>query len=187
MTFTLAGCATSPPKSPPTPVTIRTPSASSALLYLFRPTLDSTGRGAAPLLLADDRPLVPLAHGSYVVLALGPGGHVFELRPTSEREASWAARTAFCVNAGQTYFAAVWNQEQPTGLTTTVVVPMGGVFLPLPIGPSARRPAVTFEVVPQDVGAEALADLRELKIPPVTDLLPPAGSAGCPDTGPAPR
>ena len=139
---------------------IATPKAGTALMYIFRPALDRVARLDQPVLLIDGQSVAKLGHAAYTIVSLGPGQHRLKLVPGSGEPASWNTEVAFEVQAGETHFVAVWNQNQP-GSNTVVPIPVGGSLIFLPVGGYVRgAQSVRFESVDRDIGSSALAGLR---------------------------
>ena len=59
------------------------------------------------------------------------------------------------MQAGETHFVAVWNQNQP-GSDTVLPIPVGGSLIFIPIGGHVRGAQnVRFEAVERDIGSAA--------------------------------
>jgi hypothetical protein len=165
LSIAVTGCAGSPKRPPPPPAELVAARSGKAVVYFFRPELDATGANASPELMVNERGVARLPRVSYTYIELEPGEHTVSLRPTSDTEAKWAAQSKFAVEGGQVYFAAIWNQAQPAGSGTTVMMPVAGkgFFIPLFLGSGTRSGTVTFELVESDIGTDALSGLYKVE------------------------
>lgn len=159
----LVGCVTVPQK-PLAPIpSIAAPAPGYAALYLFRPELDRIGRGDVPMLSLNGVELGSFPYASYVRVELQPGRHLLRLSPGSEHSTRWQAAFSVEVNDSQTYFAAVWNPDQPRPADAVVPLRVGAVFIPIALGGSRGGfSGVRFEAVDADVGMDGLRGLREI-------------------------
>jgi hypothetical protein len=180
----LVACATQRSEilPPPPPFEVVSAPTDRAVIYFFRPTLDSTGATVTPALIINRQEVARMSASSYVQIRLQAGAHLVELRPAHERESAWAAKVKLCVRAGVNYFAAIWNQAQPSGnRPTTIVVPIGGGgFFPMFIGQGRTSGSVVFEMVAQEIGAESLAGLTLASQPVEVQRASTESIGGCP-------
>ena len=161
LVLTLVGCTATTPSAPPSPPELVRPAAGRAVIYFFRPAADRTGLSTRPVLLLNQAPVAQLAHSTYTYMELPPGDFRFDLKPGENDSSEWQSAARICIQPDKVYYVAVWNQSQPLR-TTTVVLPIGGAFLPIPITTSSRG-SVRFEPVDASIGVEALSGL--LKVP----------------------
>lgn len=164
----LGGCQT-PPPPPPQPVTIATPQDGEALVYLFRPSLDKVAQRESPSLLIDGRPIARLGSSSYTLVSLLPGRHELSIDPGEDGSRAWATEASFAASAGEVYFVAIWNPNQPAAPRARPPVPygyggaIGGAIIGLiqffPQRQTAE-PGAKLEPVDRQTGIDALGELR---------------------------
>lgn len=141
------------------PPAIESPPDGESLLYLFRPTLDKVARSEEPILSVDDQVVAKIAYATYTTVSLQAGRHHLKLTPEVKDSAGWNTEVGFEVVAGETYFVAIWNQDQSGSGRIYVPIPLPGVLYIVSIrrGAEAR---VRFEPMDRDLGVSALAGLR---------------------------
>ncbi len=180
LTVVASGCVTQPRiVTPAEPPTIATPAPGTALIYFFRPSIDSTGSRAKPGLYLNGAKLADVAASSFVAVPVSAGEHTFELRPNDSFEREWATAAKFCAEANQVYFAAIWNQSQPPRGGSTAIMLPGGMFIPIPLGPSGLRGTVVFEPVDRELGRESLAGLTQAPVSQAASDSPQSPAPKC--------
>jgi hypothetical protein len=157
----LTACQMAPPKPLAPKPTLSLPPSDKAVLYLFRPELDQVAMGDTPELFVNSKPLVRLAHATYVKVELNPGKNIVRLEPRENDSSQWRTEFAIDVNAGLNYFAAVWNPTQPKPRGNAVPLMVGrGIFIPIFLDSfTLDRGGVRIEPVDEDVGIDALRGL----------------------------
>lgn len=131
------------------------------MLYLFRPTLDRVGKSEKPTLTVDDQLVGAVSHSTYTFVSLKPGRHRLKLIPGPGESSGWNTEVGFEVTSGETYFVAIWNQDQRDTRRAILPIPVPGSLYFVSIGgPFGPEPRVRFEPVDRDVGVTALVGLR---------------------------
>lgn len=146
-----------------------------AVVYVFRPRLDSVGRSDSPTLLIDTQLIARLPYASYTPVMLKAGRHQLVVMPNGGERDSWRADTVFEVQAGVTYYVALWNPDQPLTQTSpyedNVPGAHGLVFVPVLANEYTVPAGVKLVGVSEEVAAQALANLKSVPAR-VTQLAP---------------
>lgn len=160
----LMGCTTAPTVEGPSFRALEPPPDGSARVYLFRPGFSQVSRRDAPALFINNIEVANLSYDSYVPLAFGPGTHAISLKPTLMDSSVWNVDYEFSVEAGRTYFVAVWNTVDARGGIPVMVpiLPIPGTHLLLvQEGRIGGNTGVRIEFVAE---GEALPVLREMRL-----------------------
>jgi len=161
----LAGCAAAPTVDGPIFRALEPPADGYARVYLFRPGFSQVSRGDTPTLLIDNIEVGNVLYESYLPFAFGPGTHRLSLKPTLLDSSIWKVDYEFSVQAGRTYYLAVWNTVTAEGgiPVRIPVLPIPGTYLFFmqDAGRIGGNTGVRIEFVAEE---EALPVIRELRL-----------------------
>lgn len=155
-----SGCATTP-KTPPTPVSIISPTKGNAAIYIFRSELDQIRKSDSPQLFIDGKLIAQLPHASYTRVELPIGKHSLKLSPKEKESKIWNTEAAFELKQEDIYFVAIWNSNQPRKVVAQVPIAIPGLLGLLPIygADNGMEPGAAFEAVDRETGEFSLTEL----------------------------
>jgi hypothetical protein len=128
-----------------------------ARLYVFRPYFSDLLVRERPTLLINGEPKSLLGYDQYDSYALPPGEHIVSLQPSNSESTIWQSRHAVQVEAGKTYFLALWNANDSDARSELTFIPIGRSVMPMPISVGGLKSvAVRYEVLSYEQAVEAL-------------------------------
>ncbi len=131
-----------------------------AHLYVFRPKIDGSGQLTTPQLLVEGVRVAGLGREQFTILSLAPGRYTLKLEDRAP-SGHWNATAEIELASGRSHFVAIWNQAQITNPGTTLPLQLpSGVVLPITLGATRSAGRVVFEVAAEDVGRDAVSQLR---------------------------
>lgn len=158
------GCVSAPTIDGPLFRSLEPPDDGHARVYLFRPGFSQVSRGDSPAILIDEVEVGKLLYEGYLPLSFGPGAHRISLKPAFIDSSVWNVEYAFSVDAGHTYFLAVWNTVNAEGgrpvWIPVLPIPGANLFLVYE-GRIGGNTGVRLEFVPE---GDALPVLREMRL-----------------------
>jgi len=169
----LMGCTSAPIVDGPLFQALEPPPDGYARVYLFRPGFSQVSVGDTPALSINKNEVANLIYESYLSLALAPGTHTISLKPTLVDSSVWNVDYEFSVEAGRTYFVAVWNSVNADGGRPVwiPVLPIPGTpILLMREGRIGGNTGIRVESVAE---GDALPVLRELRlVKPKQEIFP---------------